>query len=295
MCFPKSLTILTLLRMIILFLDELQLTTELTEAANNAAALPSRDVSKEAMYFGILSKRILPGATVLGFSRSGNKEFFDNKSEVYTLVDVDIEDIQETIQNRAKDPEQIKSIFKKIKHIGLNQILFVMKILEHQKDDFENITTSTGLFLTILRGNLAFHNQQDDTGFSQMLKGEDKDLMKKTFDLCKANLQMNSGVHGEFNGRLTDEENWVSATSGIKIPLKILKAVGIFEIPSPSYDNLTLTAQHLSFVEFFASVGIILSSDIKAELKKIKNTARIKAIAVYIWNNLLKIQNVINT
>ena len=62
-----------------------------------------------------------------------------------------------------------------------------------------------------------------------------------------------------------------------------------------SFEDLTLTAQHLSFVEFFASVGIILSSDIKAELKKIKNTARIKAIAVYIWNNLLKIQNVINT
>ena len=74
-----------------LFLDELLLSSELTEAANNAAALPSRDVSKEAMYFGILTDKILPGATALGFSRSGNyfnKEFLQNKSETYTLVDV---------------------------------------------------------------------------------------------------------------------------------------------------------------------------------------------------------------
>ena len=57
----------------VLFLDELKLSSELTEAANNAAALPSRDVSKEAFYFGILSSIILPGATVLGFSRSEKK------------------------------------------------------------------------------------------------------------------------------------------------------------------------------------------------------------------------------
>ena len=48
--------------MIVLFLDELQLSTELTEAANNAAALPSRDVSKEAMYLGILTKKVLKEA-----------------------------------------------------------------------------------------------------------------------------------------------------------------------------------------------------------------------------------------
>ena len=53
-----------------MFLDELKLSSELTKAANNAAALPSMNVSKEAFYFGILNNKILPGATVLGFSRS---------------------------------------------------------------------------------------------------------------------------------------------------------------------------------------------------------------------------------
>ena len=78
-----------------MFLDELQLSTELTEAGNNAFALPSEKVNKEAMYFGILTNKILPGATVLGFSRSGhymNKEFLDNDSKVYSIVDVVMDD-----------------------------------------------------------------------------------------------------------------------------------------------------------------------------------------------------------
>ena len=70
------------------------------KASINAAALPTRDVSKEAMYFGILNNKILPGATVLGFSRSGNyinKKLLCRRSEVYNLVDdLDPENIQET-------------------------------------------------------------------------------------------------------------------------------------------------------------------------------------------------------
>ena len=62
---------------------------------------------------------------------------------------------------------------------------------------------------------------------------------------------------------------------------------GIFEIPPASYEALTLTAQHLSFVEFFASVGIMLSDDIEAELGKIKNKQRSRAVCFYIWNDLL--------
>ena len=288
-----------------MFPDELQLFTELTEASNNAAAHPSRDVTKEAMFFGILTNKILPGATVLGFSRSGNylnKELFYRKSEVYSLVDIGIKDIQEMVQKHAEDPEdpeKMKSVFNKIKQIGLNQILFVMKILEHQEEDFENIANASDLFLIILRGNLAFHNHQGDTGFSQILKGEDKNFVKEIFKLCKENLQNYPSGQGDkiragvFEGTLIDEENWESAVSGIQVSLKSLKSVGIFDIPSSVYETLTLTAQHLSFVEFFASVGIILSSDIKAELEKIHNKQRIRAVSVYIWNDLLKIKNLI--
>ena len=281
--------------MTVLFIDELQLSTELTEAANSAAALPSRDVFKEAMYFGILTNKILPKATVLGFSRDGNyiqKEFLLKKSEVFNLIDVHIEDFQEKIQSLAKDPKQIKSIFKKIKQIGLNQILFAMNILEHQEEDFDNITSATDLFLIILRGNLIFQNPKSHAGFLQLLKDDDKDFLKNTFKLCKENLQTKEmdDRAGVFNGTLKDEI-WISSASGIKISLKTLKSFGIFEISFVNYETLTLTAKHLSFVEFFASVGIILSSDIKGEMKKINNIARIKAVYIYVWNDLLKIRN----
>ena len=283
--------------MIVLFLDELQLSTELTKDANSAAASPSENVSKEAMYFGILTNTILPEATVLGFSRSGdfiNKQFLDRKSEVYTLVDVDMEDIQETIQNHAKEPDKVKSIFNQIKQIGLNQILFVMKILEHQELYFEKITSATDIFLIILHGNLAFHNKRSDTGFSEMLKGTDIEFLKNTFKLCKENLQ-NPGKGeecenraGVFVGTLTDEEIWESDVSRIKIPFSFLESVGIFDIPPSSYGTITMTAQHLSFVEFFASVGIILSSEnIEAELNKIENDYWARAVCYYIWNGLL--------
>ena len=278
----------------VLFLDELKLSIELTEAANKAVAAPSRDVSKEAMYFGILTNKILPGVTVLGFSRSGNytsKRFLDRQSEAYTLVDVDIKDFQETIEKHAEDSEKMKKMFNQLKQIGMNQIFFVMKIFEHKEIDLKTITTASDLFLIMLHRNLAFHEKQNDTGFAEMLEGENVQFVEDTFKLCKENLQ-NPGKDedraGVFIGTITKKEIWKSDVSEIEVPIRFLKSVGIFEIPPKSYEALTLTAQHLSFVEFFASVGIILSYDIKAELSKIKNNARARAVCYYIWNDLLK-------
>ena len=79
-------------------------------------------VSKEVMIYGILTNKILVGATVIGFSRTANymnQEFFDEKSEVFSVLNVDFDDIKEIIQ----DLGQFSST---IQHIGLNQILFVM-------------------------------------------------------------------------------------------------------------------------------------------------------------------------
>ena len=70
------------------------------------------------MVYGILTNRILAGATVIGFSRSGDytsKEFFEQKSEVYSIVDVGLEDIEKIIGNHAKNQGRIKSMFKQIK------------------------------------------------------------------------------------------------------------------------------------------------------------------------------------
>ena len=180
------------------------------------------------------------------------------------------------------------SIFQQIKRIGLNQILFMMKIMEHQDEDLGKIETATDLFLIILRGNLAFQSQKSDTTFSKLLNVKDKDLLDKIFQLCKENIQdqdedassssdddsdddSDKGERdqkraGVITGTVTDGEIWVPEASKDGIPLTFLKRVGIFEFPPLRFDQLTLTAQHLSFVEFFASVGIFMSLDIKGSL-----------------------------
>ena len=275
-----------------LFQDELQLLTEMENDANTAVAEVSKDVSKEVLIYGILKNKILRGATVLGFSRSGNfmnKEFFDERLDVYSIIEVVFDDIEEIILNHAKNPGQMRSMLNQIKQIGLNQILFVMKVLQLQGDEFEKISTATDLFLIILRENLAFQSHKRDTTYSKLLTNEEKELLKILFQLCKENLQdedddnfLNRTLNyfnlnpsnkvdkqqkqaGVVTGSVTDE-NWVPDASETGIPINFLKRVGIFDIPPARYDQLTLTAQHLSFVEFFAAVGILLSSDIKGGL-----------------------------
>ena len=275
-----------------MFLDELQLSTYLAKDSNKAFAVPSQDVSIEAMIFGILTNKILPGATVLAFSRSGdfdNQELLDKESQVYSILDLEDKDIQEIIQKNIKDSEQRKSILKQIQKFDRNQILFLMQMLKLKENQLGDIRTATDLFLSILWGNLASQNQKSDRAFLKLLK-EHQDNLKNTFQLCKENLQTGrKSTDAVIYGKVPDEERWISS-SGIELPLTFLKSVGIFEIPPPSScEDLTLTAQHLSFVEFFASVGILLSSDITAELEKIKNSERFKAVSIYIRNIKLKV------
>ena len=270
-----------------LFPDELQLSTQMESDANTSAADMFKNVSKEVMIYGILTNKILVGATVLGFSRSGhymNKEFLENDSKVYSIVDVVMDDVKMMIQ---EDPNQTTSILKQIKQVGLNHILFLMEIFEYQSNVLGEIKTATDLFLIILQGDLAFQSNKSDTTFSKLLNVKEQALMERIFQLCKENLQDEQKQAGVITGTVTDEEIWApNETSEAKIPLSFLKRVGIFEIPSTSFDKLTLTAKHLSYFEFFASVGIILSSDLKGEMTKIKYEARMKALSVYMRNIL---------
>ena len=64
--------------------------------------------------------------------------------------------------------------------------------------------------------------------------------------------------------------------------MTILMILGIFEVPPSDCGQLTLTAQHLSFVEFMAAAGMLLSSNLKSELEKIHSIDRFKAVSVYI-------------
>ena len=87
---------------------------------------------------------------------------------------------------------------------------------------------------------------------------------------------------GVIKGTKVGGETWQCDETKLEIPLEFLTSVGIFEVPPSDCGELTLTAQHLSFIEFFAAAGILLTTDIKSELKKIQNWERFQAVSVYI-------------
>ena len=255
-----------------------------------AASQPNEKISFNTMIFGLLTKQILPDATVLAFSRSGeffNKEFLNGESSMFSIVELTEEDIEKMIGEVIEDPEQRRSILEQIREIDeelQTQILFVRWIMKLEGLQLSGITEASDLFLYIIRGNLGFQNSDIDAGFTR-LSTEQKENLKKTFKMCRENLQENNDGHsdqaGVIKGILTEEEKFQS-DSGLEIPLTFLNDVGIFEIPPASFDEVTLTAQHLSFIEMFAGAGILLCSDIKSELEKIKNKQRFRAVAIYI-------------
>ena len=66
-----------------------------------AAADLSEKISFETMIVGLLTKQILPDATVLGFSRSGsffNREFLKGKSELYAFEALSWKDVKTFIE-----------------------------------------------------------------------------------------------------------------------------------------------------------------------------------------------------
>ena len=272
-----------------MFVDELQLEKKMIHDAT--VNDPDRDISYNTMIAGILSKKILPDSTVLGFTRSGdflNKELLNNKSDVFSLVDLTEEDVETMMMQVVENPDQRKAIEMHINSIarGLQtQILFVKEIIKislRGTIQIEDITSATDLFLSIILSNLQHQNPHGKTGYSQLSR-ENKENLKKTFKLCKENLQKNKeGSEGVIKGDQVEEDQWQSDDSGLELPLKFLKDVGIFEVPPSNDGEVPLTAQHLSFVEFFASAGILLSSDIGSELGKIENRDRFKAVVVYI-------------
>ena len=143
----------------------------------------------------------------------------------------------------------------------------------------QGITSPSELFLSIILGNLQYQDPDGMTGYSE-LSDEETENLKKIFKLCKENLQTDSA--GVINGDIVGKENWRCRQSDQEITLKFLKAVGVFEIPPPDCGEVTLTARHLSFVEFLAAVGMLLSFDIESELGKIENMERFRAVTVYI-------------
>ena len=83
-------------------------------------------------------------------------------------------------------------------------------------------------------------------------------------------------------GTKIGNDTWQEDETDREIPLEFLTSVGIFEVPPSDCGELTLTAQHLSYIEYAAGADILSAPDIKAELGKIYNTERFKAVSVYI-------------
>ena len=100
---------------------------------------------------------------------------------------------------------------------------------------------------------------------NEKLQDKEDDFFQRTLNFFKLNRQPKK-QEGAVAGTSTGGEKSIPDASSKKIPLAFLKRVGMFEISPTRYDQLTLTAQHLSFVEFFASVGILLNLDIKGSL-----------------------------
>ena len=117
-----------------LFLDELQLDQTLLDDAKIAAADPSRDISFPTMILGLLTKHILPDATVLGFSRSGsfiNREFLNGKSEVYSIEELYWEDVATFVEKTTESEELRKKILQQLREISRelkHDILFLHKL-----------------------------------------------------------------------------------------------------------------------------------------------------------------------
>ena len=255
-----------------------------------AASEPSEKISYPTMIVGLLTKQILPDATVLGFSRSAsfvNDQFLSGKSQVYSIESLTWDDVQnfilkttETEELREKILHQLGEIASSLQH----DILFLTQIVRiaiEGNSPLGEITTASDLFLTIILGNLRHQDPNRKSGYSELPSTEKMNL-KSVFNLCKENFQKDGkDSAGILKGTKIGEETWRCNETNSEIPLKFLTAIGLFDIPPSDCGELTLTAQHLSFIEFSAAAGILLSSDIKSELEKIENIERFKAVSVY--------------
>ena len=268
------------------------------------------DTDYPTMIAGLLTKQILPHSTVLAFSRHG--EFIKygllkGEAEVFTFKELDSEDVQYLINMATDRLEQRQLVLGQIRKIAedlQNQILFVKEILKlslRGKMQLDGIRSASELFISIILGNLQYQDPCGVSGYSE-LSAEVKESLKKMFLLCKQNLQKSprfSGFlradtdsdsdsdsdsldqSGVFKGDKIGNDRWKSDSSDVEFSLDFLRKSGLFEVPTANSGSVVLTAGHLSFVEFMAAAGILLSSDIKSELDKIENEERFKAVTVY--------------
>ena len=222
--------------MLIVITDEMKLDKKMINDATMHAADVSRDIDLPTLIVGILTKQILPHSTVLGFSRSGdflNRDLLKEKAEIFTIKDIDSDDVENLINKAIDSREQREAVLKQIKSIDKAlqvQILFVKEILKlslRGKIQLQGITSASELFLSIILGNLQYQEPDGMTGYSE-LSDEETENLKKIFKLCKENLQTDSA--GVINGDKVGKENWRCRKSDQELTLNFLKAKYIHEV-----------------------------------------------------------------
>ena len=119
-----------------MFSDEMQLHKNMEGPSISAAAEPSRDVSFETMIFGLLTKHILPNATVVGFSRTGdfiNREYLNSSCEIYNFKELSWEDVTTFIEKTTESEELREQIRQQLEEIDEDlgyEMLFLKEIVK---------------------------------------------------------------------------------------------------------------------------------------------------------------------
>ena len=201
----------------------------------------------------ILTKRTLPMATVVGFTRYSSElikyllSWRQGVEEVFSIKDLDPLEVIYLINTATERNEKRQAIMRQLKSIPAElqqHMLFVKEIIQQQHSGIVEI------FLSIILKNLQYQNPNGNVTHFNYLKYEDTRYLIKLFNLCKDNSS------ASFMGGRTEGGGWKCCETRKVFPLKFLKAIGVFEIIPLGPLGVNLTPQHPSFIQFLSAVGI---------------------------------------
>lgn len=277
-------------------LDEYSLQkNDIDEAISRSS---SKEVSIGELIVNILTKNILPEATVLGFSRSAvktNKELLGGKAEIFQISKLTDEDVKAmcTTDEKEKTETFQNTIlsFKTKFHINILFVKEMLGLMHREEIHDEKFSTESEFHLLLLLLNL-HHNNTDDIelAFSTLPSQYQKDFLRVA-EMCKSQILLNGDNPDTFEGtkyNVDSEEFWKwdienedeDAPDLPMISMQFIKSLGIFHITPAKPGRSPLTAHHLSFVEFMAAISF-LQNDL-SRLGEIENYDRFKSVVALI-------------
>ena len=281
-------------------LDELSLKKSLLDSGISKS--PRTEISYEELVANLLAKNILPEATVLGFTRSADivrKNIPRSSGDIYQIQKMTEEEIEKMLNKICEDGTKAKRIKKIIcSYRSEKSIFFIREAIQVQlsgKIGKEKFRTESEFRLHKLLQNLHFNNEDKIEPFT-LLSSEDQKDFETLAEMCRSQILMEEINQVEFEGsKIRNRENgeiyWkleldsAHSTEPPKISMEFLKKIGIFQLTEETAGysgRLTLTALHLSYVEFMAAIAFLPVDEISEELLKVPNNERFKAIVEYL-------------